>query len=46
MKILKVAIIGCGNIFPMHAQSIKEVENAQIIAVCDIKEDKIGRAHV
>ncbi|MBX4260088.1 Gfo/Idh/MocA family oxidoreductase [Clostridium estertheticum] len=40
MKILKVAIIGCGNIFPMHAQSIKEVENAEIVAVCDIKEDR------
>src|SRR5665647_103643 len=40
MKILKVAIIGCGNIFPMHAQSIKEVYNAKIVAVCDIKEDR------
>ena len=29
MKILKVAIIGCGNIFPMHAQSIKVVDNAK-----------------
>ena len=41
MKILKVAIIGCGNIFPMHAQSIKVVDNAKIVAVCDIKEDRV-----
>lgn len=41
MKILKVAIIGCGNIFPMHAQSIKTVENAKLVAVCDIKEDRV-----
>ena len=40
MKILKVAIIGCGNIFPMHAQSIKVVENAKLVAVCDIKVDR------
>ena len=40
MKILNVAIIGCGNIFPMHAQSIKEIENAKIVSVCDIKEER------
>jgi len=40
MKILKVAIIGCGNIFPMHAQSIKVVENAKLVAVCDIKVER------
>ena len=39
MKIFKVAIIGCGNIFPMHAQSVKGLENAKIVAVCDIKEE-------
>lgn len=43
MKTLKVAIIGCGNIFPMHAQSIKVVENARLIAVCDIKENRAKR---
>lgn len=40
MKILKVAIVGCGNIFSMHAQSIKVVDNAKLVAVCDIKEDR------
>ena len=40
MKIFKVAIIGCGNIFPMHAQSIKALENAKVTFVCDIVEDR------
>jgi UDP-N-acetyl-2-amino-2-deoxyglucuronate dehydrogenase len=38
MKIFKVAIIGCGNIFPMHAESIKGLENTKIVAVCDVKK--------
>ncbi|MBC2579525.1 Gfo/Idh/MocA family protein [Clostridium sp. DJ247] len=40
MKVFKVAIIGCGNIFPMHAQSVKALENTKIVAVCDVKEDR------
>ncbi|MGG5461412.1 Gfo/Idh/MocA family protein [Clostridium sp. B9] len=40
MDRLKVGIVGCGNIFPMHAQSIKEVENVEIACVCDIKEER------
>ena len=40
MKIYKAAIIGCGNIFPMHAISIKQCKNAELVAVCDIKEDR------
>ena len=38
MKIFKVAIIGCGNIFPMHAESVKGLENTRIVAVCDVKK--------
>lgn len=40
MRNFKVAIVGCGNIFPMHAQSVKNLENTEIIAVCDINEDR------
>lgn len=40
MKKFKVAIIGCGNIFPMHAVSVSHLENAELVAVCDIKEDR------
>lgn len=37
MKIYKVGIIGCGNIFSMHAISLKNIKGVKIQAVCDIK---------
>lgn len=40
MDKFRVGIVGCGNIFPMHALSIKGIECAEIAAVCDIKEDR------
>ncbi|PKM63070.1 MAG: gfo/Idh/MocA family oxidoreductase [Firmicutes bacterium HGW-Firmicutes-21] len=40
MKNYKAAIIGCGNIFPMHAVSVQKCENASLVAICDIKEDR------
>lgn len=40
MKKFKVAIIGCGNIFPMHAVSVTRCENAELVAVCDNKKDR------
>lgn len=40
MKKFKSAIIGCGNIFPMHAVSVKNCKDAELVAVCDIKEDR------
>jgi len=41
MSTLKVGIIGCGTIFPMHAESLRRIPGVKIAAVCDIKE---GRA--
>ena len=40
MKQYKAAIIGCGNIFPMHAVSITRCKNAKLVAVCDVKHDR------
>lgn len=40
MEKIRVGIVGCGNIFPMHAQSIKEIDGVKIVAVCDIKEER------
>jgi len=40
MKKLRVGIIGCGNIFLMHAAPVAERENLELVAVCDIKEDR------
>jgi len=41
MKPFKAGIIGCGTIFPMHAQSLKNIKAVKLAAVCDIKK---GRA--
>ena len=40
MKKFRAAVIGCGNIFPMHAVSVVRCENAELVAVCDVKKDR------
>lgn len=40
MKTLKTGIIGCGGIFPMHAESIRNIKGVEIAAVCDVKTDR------
>lgn len=39
MNKLRVGIVGCGNIFPMHAISIKKNDQLDLVAICDIKKD-------
>lgn len=41
---LRVGIIGCGNIFTMHATSCNNLENAELVCVCDIKKDRADAA--
>ena len=41
---LKVGLIGCGNIFTMHATSCDHLPNARIVGVCDVKKDGADRA--
>lgn len=41
---LKVGIVGCGNIFTMHATSAHHLQNAQLVGVCDIKKDRADKA--
>ena len=43
MSKIKWGIIGCGVIGPWHADSVVESEYADLVAVCDIDEEK-GRA--
>jgi predicted dehydrogenase len=43
MHKLRVGIIGCGNIFPMHAISIKKNEHLELVGVCDIKKDRADK---
>lgn len=40
MSKLKAAVIGCGNIFPMHAASIVGLDDVELVAVCDNKKDR------
>ncbi len=41
---LRIGIIGCGNIFTMHATSAHHLENSVIVGVCDIKKDRADKA--
>ncbi|MGV8146904.1 MAG: Gfo/Idh/MocA family protein [Alkaliphilus sp.] len=40
MKMYRAGIVGCGNVFPMHAITINQLENVELVAVCDVKEDR------
>ena len=44
MEKLRVAVIGCGNISVMHLDSIKAFDAAELVAVCDVKEDRATAA--
>lgn len=37
-KKFRVGIVGCGNIFPMHAVSVTKLDQCELVAVCDIKQ--------
>ncbi|WP_105617135.1 Gfo/Idh/MocA family protein [Vallitalea okinawensis] len=37
----KVGIIGCGNISPMHILPVMQNEHTTLVAVCDIKKDRV-----
>ena len=43
-KKIKCGIIGCGRIFPKHYEifSKKIIPNLQLIAVCDLKREKLN----
>ena len=43
MKEFKVGIIGCGNIFPMHAASLTKTPGVRIRAVCDVKPFRVRK---
>lgn len=40
MNKLRVAVIGCGNISVMHLDSITKLDESELVAVCDIKEER------
>src|SRR5690625_515539 len=41
---LKVGVVGVGNIGSIHASVYKENPNTEVVAVCDIVEDKANEA--
>ncbi len=43
MKKTKFALVGCGRISKKHIDALKEIENAELVAVCDIKLEKAKR---
>ncbi len=43
-KTVKFGIIGCGRVFPKHAESIMQLDNAKLMGVCDIKTDRLEDA--
>ena len=40
MKKLRVGVIGCGNISERHLDSAQSLDEAELVAVCDVKEDR------
>lgn len=40
MQKYKFALIGCGRISYKHINAINNIGNAELVAVCDIKEEK------
>lgn len=40
MKKYRVGIVGCGNIFPMHALPVIHDDRCELVAVCDNKKDR------
>jgi UDP-N-acetyl-2-amino-2-deoxyglucuronate dehydrogenase len=38
MKKFRTGVIGCGNIFPMHAYPANALENVEVVAICDKNE--------
>lgn len=42
-NIYKFGIIGCGNVSSKHVEAISSLENAKLIAVVDIIEEKVKR---
>ncbi len=42
MKKVRIAMVGAGNIARVHLQAYKNVENAEVVALCDINEETLA----
>lgn len=43
MSKLRVGIVGCGKIFPMHAYSLKDRDDVELVAISDLNEEKLDQ---
>ncbi len=39
-RIINSAIVGCGVIGPTHAMSLRDIDGARLVAVCDVEPQK------
>lgn len=44
MEKIRAAVIGCGNISVMHSDSIAALDEAELVAVCDVKKERAEAA--
>ena len=44
LKRLRVAVIGCGRISVMHLGSIEQLEEAELVACCDLRKERAEQA--
>lgn len=40
----RVGIIGCGNIYSVHAEALELIEQTKLVAVCDVKAARLEKA--
>lgn len=40
MNMIRIAVVGCGNISARHFSAIEQLENSELTAVCDIQQDR------
>ena len=43
-KRIRAGLIGCGGISRQHIGALMQMDNAEIVAVCDIKPDRLAAA--
>jgi len=43
-RVFRCGVIGCGTISVMHLDSLAALEETDLVAVCDIREDRVNKA--
>jgi len=40
---MKVGIIGCGGIAPLHIRAYRKLKNVEVVGLCDLNQERAGR---